>query len=355
MIPQQGNTTLDIQMGKYCGTAYPGPIVSEWLTERMILTFSSNSAVTERGFKAKYEFISTLQRFQYCGGNITEGGSGEITPPNYPLKYNTKTVCDWYIYRRNPRAQIKIKFEHFDIEGTMEEAPKQHIISQNGFIRIKYISPSKTYGKTGFKVTWTEVIQEVDSCPWHVCADALLCIPDTAVCNSKEDCFDGSDEFTCATKLSNMSILYIIMGVVILLLVIVLAIICVCVRCSVKKSASRRNSSRKSSSKPSDIQLPMIESDIVYNDRLSKTPMLPKSVSINSSTFSPYDPMLQDGIYKGQQLAPVPDNVFEQSTLSSKYSYNPSLHTSLHRPQSDKYFSSPTHQKYDMDSCLTSL
>ena len=55
-----------------------------------------------------------------CGGNITSGGSGIIKPPNYPLKYQTRTVCDWYIYRSNPLAQIKIKFEDFDIEGTMK-------------------------------------------------------------------------------------------------------------------------------------------------------------------------------------------------------------------------------------------
>jgi len=36
------------------------------------------------------------------------------------MKYQTRTVCDWYIYRHNPNAQIKIKFEQFDIEGNMD-------------------------------------------------------------------------------------------------------------------------------------------------------------------------------------------------------------------------------------------
>lgn len=64
MIPKSDNTSLAIPMGEYCGQAYPGPLVSEWLTKRMILTFRSDGAVSHRGFKAKYEFIHSPERFR---------------------------------------------------------------------------------------------------------------------------------------------------------------------------------------------------------------------------------------------------------------------------------------------------
>ncbi|XP_067947352.1 zinc metalloproteinase nas-39-like [Watersipora subatra] len=311
VIPRPNNKTLHIKMGEYCGTAYPGPLVSEWLTERMILTFKSDSQVTKRGFQAKYEFIHSAQRFRKsCGGNITVGGSGVIVPPNYPLKYQTRTVCDWYIYRRNPLAQIKIKFEHFDIEGTMEEgcqgavlriykadehnidfetcgqeAPVDNVISENGFIRIKFITSSKSFGKTGFKITWSEVMLDVENCKWFQCADMQVCVPDTAICNGRNDCIDGSDEVSCARKLSNMNILYIIMGAVIFVLIIVLAIICLCIRCSVNKVQSRRSSMRLSMSKYSEGDM-TIYPEITTSD--TKMPMLPLSDS-NNAMFISYD------------------------------------------------------------------
>ena len=41
------------------------------------------------------------------------------------------------------------------------------------------------------------IILDESPCAWHQCADNLLCIPDTAVCNDRADCLDGSDEMNC--------------------------------------------------------------------------------------------------------------------------------------------------------------
>ena len=160
--------------------------------------------------------------------------------------------------------------------------------------------------------------------------------------------------FVGGTRLSNENILYIILAVVIVVLIIVLVTICICIRCTVKKMRSRRNSSRKTSSKPSEADMP-IDPEMVCSD--TKTPMLPNSQSTNS-TFMPYEQQ-HSGRY-GQTLEPnrFKPVGFEQpsSTLSSKYSYNSPLHSSLHQSNdpSSRYLSSQQNQ-YGMDSCLTSL
>ena len=64
VILKSDNKTEKVQMGPYCGTAYPGPLVSEWITQRMLITFKSSSQVTLRGFQAKYEFIYSPQQFR---------------------------------------------------------------------------------------------------------------------------------------------------------------------------------------------------------------------------------------------------------------------------------------------------
>lgn len=146
------------------------------------------------------------------------------------------------------------------------------------------------------------------------------------------------------------------MAVVIVVLVIVLAIICICIRCSVKKAYSRRNSSRKSSSKPSEVDMP-IDPEMVCSD--TKTPMLPNSLSTNS-TFMPHDGHKPNHRYTTQSSVPgyFESCGFDQptSTLSSKYSYNPTaLHTSMHQTHNPSKHLSGQQNQYDMDSCLTSL
>ena len=64
VIPQSDNTSLSIPMGQYCGVAYPGPIVSEWSTQKMVVTFKSDSDVAQKGFQAKYEFLPSAERFR---------------------------------------------------------------------------------------------------------------------------------------------------------------------------------------------------------------------------------------------------------------------------------------------------
>ena len=142
--------------------------------------------------------------------------------------------------------------------------------------------------------------------------------------------------------ISYTNILYIIIGVVIFVLLTVLITICACIRCSGRKKLQER----KQSSSPSHL---VHDPELVYHDRLSKAPMLPNSLSTNSS-FNPYDPNSLGPLYDPQpqvnMYEPMPYE--HHSTMSSKNSYN----TVSNRPDS-KFL----HRQapYDMDSCLTSL
>ena len=63
IIQKGDNSTLSIPMGQYCGVAYPGPIVSEWLS-KLVVTFKSDANTAKRGFQAKYEFLTSTERFR---------------------------------------------------------------------------------------------------------------------------------------------------------------------------------------------------------------------------------------------------------------------------------------------------
>ena len=150
------------------------------------------------------------------------------------------------------------------------------------------------------------------------------------------------------TKLSNVNILYIIMGVVVTVLIIVLVIICVCIRCTMKKITTRRNSSRKASTRPSEADVP-IDPEMVCSD--TKTPMLAHSQTGNS-TFLPYDYQRANRYSELPSVPPAFETGFDHptSTMSSKYSYNSPLHSSLHHTKQ-----APSQDPYDLGSCLTSL
>lgn len=184
------------------------------------------------------------------------------------------------------------------------------------------------------------------------------------------------------SSLSNVNLLYLIIGIIIFGLVAVLITICLCIRCTGRKTPKKRGSctSNRKPSSPSDTQLPH-DPEIICHDRLSKTPMLPTSLSTGSSTFNPYDLHTDPtNRYSAQLLTHYEPQGYEQSlshagyetvapssydhhsTLSSKYSYTTPVHQKHHDPLSSSYYrpANPYNdmekQHYrDMDSCLTSL
>lgn len=143
-----------------------------------------------------------------------------------------------------------------------------------------------------------------------------------------------------------MNIITIIIAVVIFALVLLLVTICICIRRGENNKRRRAAAKKKKAKKTQHMSH---DPELVCHDRLSKAPMLPTSLSTNSS-FNPYEPPNTAQKYEPQpminQYEPVPYD--HHSTLSSKYSYN----TVSNRPDSRfLHRNSP----YDMDSCLTSL
>jgi hypothetical protein len=50
---------------------------------------------------------------------VTGGKGGTITSPRFPLKYESRTYCEWKITASKPQNRILIQLETFKIEGEM--------------------------------------------------------------------------------------------------------------------------------------------------------------------------------------------------------------------------------------------
>lgn len=51
--------------------------------------------------------------------NVGGGKGGIITSPRFPLKYESRTYCEWEIKASQPQNRILIQLETFKIEGKM--------------------------------------------------------------------------------------------------------------------------------------------------------------------------------------------------------------------------------------------
>ncbi|XP_067945830.1 suppressor of lurcher protein 1-like isoform X2 [Watersipora subatra] len=344
---QSDNETLHVD--EFCGASIPGPLLSKPTNQKLILTFKSNSVELAQTFLAGYEFIYKSDVL-YGKENITKQSSGIISPPPpSPYKPEAKTVWTWYIYPSNPGAEIQLKVKDIDIqngtqEGCKDAALRIYQLDGDGFetcgqdgnmeyvasgpISIKFISLLSAEAKRPqFNIIWTEVISDR---------------------SGTRSIFDEN----ISNALSNLDILYIIMAVVIVILIIVLIAICVCIKCTSKKPKTRQHSLQKSS-KPSEADMPM-DLEMVGSD--TKTPMLPPSISTNS-TFMPYDHQMNN-TYSRHMAAPadymLTDYDHASSTLSDKRSFSP-LHSSIHQSMGLPKYHSDNHHLYAADGRLTNI
>ncbi|KAK3892747.1 hypothetical protein Pcinc_003437 [Petrolisthes cinctipes] len=119
-FPINDNCTLDYlailegdlwdspEVGRYCGSSSPRPLVSEaeYLTVNLVSHFGYFVS-----FRAVYSVLTSA-----CGGDLTSA-SGELATPHYPEPYPTNIECVWTI-SAGPGNRLQLNFIEFDIEAS---------------------------------------------------------------------------------------------------------------------------------------------------------------------------------------------------------------------------------------------
>ncbi|XP_062849013.1 procollagen C-endopeptidase enhancer 2 [Trichomycterus rosablanca] len=102
------------RLGRFCGTARPGALISS--SNRMQVVMVSDANTAGSGFLAAYAAVRPNARGKrYCGG-LLDKPSGTLMTPNWPERdYPPGVTCSWHIIA--PEHQIiELKFEKFDVE-----------------------------------------------------------------------------------------------------------------------------------------------------------------------------------------------------------------------------------------------
>uniref|UniRef100_A0A667YG15 Zgc:154142 n=1 Tax=Myripristis murdjan TaxID=586833 RepID=A0A667YG15_9TELE len=102
-------------LGTHCGYILPPVVVSA--TEKMSITFQSDSRLTDRGFYAKWEAVypEDITEIQGCGLSSSEE-TGVIKSQNWPMNYKANSECMWNIVMPLGK-KITLTFTDFDLEG----------------------------------------------------------------------------------------------------------------------------------------------------------------------------------------------------------------------------------------------
>ena len=126
-------------------------------------------------------FCNELRFTEKCEYRLG-GSKGAITSPNHPSNYPGNLDCSYYLTLR-VGAQIKLKFETFDLEKTSQcdydylkiqdggdsSAPvlgkycgntkPSDVTSSKNKLYLRFVSDARNAGK-GFKLSWEEVKEE---------------------------------------------------------------------------------------------------------------------------------------------------------------------------------------------------
>ncbi|KAF0037285.1 hypothetical protein F2P81_010159 [Scophthalmus maximus] len=102
-------------LGTHCGYILPPVVVSA--SEKLSVTFQSDSRLTDRGFSAKWEAVypEDIAEIQGCGISSREE-TGVIKSQNWPMNYKANAECMWNIALRLGK-KITLTFTHFDLEA----------------------------------------------------------------------------------------------------------------------------------------------------------------------------------------------------------------------------------------------
>ncbi|KAM7538912.1 hypothetical protein Aperf_G00000048657 [Anoplocephala perfoliata] len=109
VIAYDGLTTDSPQLGRYCGSRKPSPIISTG--SALLLTFNADGSVQRKGFRAQHSTI--------CGGDL----KADVTPQNLfshakfgDLDYPVNQQCYWTIHSNLKNYTILIRFLFFEVE-----------------------------------------------------------------------------------------------------------------------------------------------------------------------------------------------------------------------------------------------
>ena len=110
-------------LARYCGYDRTPPLVMS-SSGKLWVRFKSNASDPQVGFYAIY--------FPGCGGHL-QGGSGEITSPNFPKEYFHNSKCIWTITVPEAKS-VRLKFVEFSVEGDLNRhrCPHDHLTVWNG-------------------------------------------------------------------------------------------------------------------------------------------------------------------------------------------------------------------------------
>ncbi|VDL38437.1 unnamed protein product [Hymenolepis diminuta] len=109
VIAYDGLTTDSPQLGRFCGSRKPLPIISTGST--LLLTFNADGSVQRKGFRAQHSTV--------CGGDL----KADVTPQNLfshakfgDLDYPVNQQCYWTIHSNLKNYTILIRFLFFEVE-----------------------------------------------------------------------------------------------------------------------------------------------------------------------------------------------------------------------------------------------
>ncbi|XP_060597255.1 cubilin-like isoform X3 [Ruditapes philippinarum] len=246
----------------YCGTKFPAPIIAH---REIKFRFKAMKNSSFQGFKARYEFVPKAELQKGCPQEIVTGGKGgTITSPRFPLKYESRTYCEWKITASKPQNRILIQLETFKIEGEMgrdggegcknavlrvqngkemseicgtfneNEMSKTSITSTGNTEVIQFLTSNAALGFKGFRLTWTELHVSAGPCYGFKCQKTGYCISPDLKCNQLPNCGPGdkSDEIcepqasSRGPKKEKVQVVHIVIGTSISVFFCVVLLVC---------------------------------------------------------------------------------------------------------------------------------